>query len=125
MTRITRPTDRGYSVAVVVPLAARSLVFLSGQIGVDATGKIAAGGFEAEVRQCFANLESALECAGSTLEDVVRITFFLKDLADYPTYAQVRSEIFPVDCPASSGIGISDLALGARVEVEAIAAIRT
>jgi enamine deaminase RidA (YjgF/YER057c/UK114 family) len=74
LTRI--PTDRGYSLAIVVPPGTRSLVFLSGQIGVDETGKIVPGGFEAEVRQCFANLQATLERAGGTLEDVVRITFF-------------------------------------------------
>jgi 2-iminobutanoate/2-iminopropanoate deaminase len=125
-SKLTRsPTDHGYSVAVVVPAGTRSLVFLSGQIGVDETGKIAPGGFEAEARQCFANLQATLERAGGTLEDVVRITFFLKDLADYSVYAKVRAEFFPVEQPTGTGIGISLLALGARVELEATAAIRT
>jgi enamine deaminase RidA (YjgF/YER057c/UK114 family) len=125
LRRILNERDRGFSAAVVVPLGSRSLVFVSGEVGRDATGAIVKGDFEAEARQCFANLRDALERAGATFKDVVRITAFVKDLADYPVYAKVRTEIFGVDWPASATVGVADLLLGAKLEVDAVAAIAT
>ena len=81
------------------------------------------GGFEAEARQCFANIKLALERAGAGFKDVVRITAYVKDLADYPVYAKVRTEIFGADWPASASVGVSDLLLGAKLEVDAVAVI--
>jgi 2-iminobutanoate/2-iminopropanoate deaminase len=121
--RIRNERDRGFSAAVVVPLGSKSLVFISGEIGRDASGSIVAGGFEAEARQCFANIEHALKRAGATFKDVVRITAYIKDLADYAAYATVRMEIFGEDWPASASVGVSDLLLGARLEVDAVAVV--
>lgn len=121
--RIHNESDRGFSAAVVVPLGPKSLVFISGEVGRDATGAIVTGDFEAEARQCFANIKFALERAGATFKDVVRITAYVKDLADYPVYSRVRAEVFGVDWPASASVGVSDLLLGARLEVDAVAAI--
>ena len=59
------------------------MIFISGEVGRDETGKLVAGGSEAETRQTFANLNFALQRAGARLEDVVRITAYVKDLADY------------------------------------------
>src|ERR1700748_1704846 len=113
--RIANERDRGFSAAVVVPLGASSLVFVSGEVGRDASGKIVAGDFEAEVRQCFANIRFALERAGATFKDVVRITAYMKDLADYPVYAKVRTEVFGADWPASATAGVADTLLGAKL----------
>ncbi len=119
--RIANERDRGFSAAVVVPLGTNSLVFVSGEVGRDASGKIVAGDFEAEARQCFANIRYALERAGATFKDVVRITAYMKDLADYPVYAKVRTEVFGADWPASATVGVADLLLGAKLEVDAVA----
>jgi len=121
--RIRNDRDLGFSAAVIVPIGDKSLVFVSGEIGRDATGAIVAGGFEAEARQCFANIETALQRAGASFKDVVRITAYVKDLADYPAYARVRSEVFGADWPASASVGVSDLLLGARLEVDAVAVV--
>jgi 2-iminobutanoate/2-iminopropanoate deaminase len=121
--RIHNESDRGFSAAVIVPLGPKSLVFISGEVGRDASGAIVSGGFEAEARRCFANIKVALERAGATFKDVVRITAYVKDLADYPVYAKVRIEVFGADWPASASVGVSDLLLGARVEVDAVAVI--
>ena len=99
------------------------MVFISGEVGRDASGKLVGGSFDAEVRQCFANLEFALRRAGAEFKDVVRITAYVKDLADYGVYAQVRNQIFGTDWPASASVGVSDLLLGARIEIDAIAVI--
>jgi len=124
LRRIHNERDRGFSAAVVVPLGAQSLVFVSGEVGRDASGAIVTGGFEAEARQCFANIRYALQRAGADFKDVVRITAYVKDLADYPTYAKVRGEIFAQDWPASATVGVADLLLGAKLEVDAVAVVR-
>lgn len=121
--RIQNDRDRGFSAAVVVPLGPKSLVFVSGEVGRDLSGAIVQGGFEAETRQCFANIQHALERAGATFPDVVRITAYLKNLADYPVYAKVRSDVFGADWPASATVGVSDLLLGATLEVDAVAVV--
>jgi len=123
LRRIHNERDRGFSAAVVVPLGPKSLVFVSGEVGRDQSGAIVKGGFEAETRQCFANIKSSLERAGASFKDVVRITAYVKDLADYPVYAKVRTEVFGADWPASATVGVADLLLGAKLEVDAVAAI--
>jgi enamine deaminase RidA (YjgF/YER057c/UK114 family) len=123
LKRIHNERDRGFSAAVVVPLGPKSLIFISGEVGRDASGSIVKGGFEAEARQCFANIQFALERAGATFKDVVRITAYVKDLADYPAYAKVRSDVFGADWPASASVGVSDLLLGAKLEVDAVAVV--
>jgi 2-iminobutanoate/2-iminopropanoate deaminase len=123
LRRLLNDRDRGFAAAVVVPLGLRSLVFVSGEVGRDATGKVVPGGMEAEARQCFANIRSALKRAGADFKDVVRITAYVKDLADYAAYAKVRNEIFGAEWPASATVGVADLLLGAQIEVDAVAAI--
>jgi enamine deaminase RidA (YjgF/YER057c/UK114 family) len=121
--RIQNERDKGFSAAVVVPLGNSSMIFVSGEIGRDASGKLVPGGMEAEARQCFANIRHALQRAGADFKNVVRITAYVKDLADYPLYAKVRSETFGADWPASASVGVSDLLFGARLEVDAVAVI--
>jgi len=123
LRRISNERDRGFSAAVVVPLGPKSMVYVSGEVGRDATGKVVPGGMEAEARQCFANIKHALDRAGAGFKDVVRITAYVKDLADYPAYAKVRSEVFGADWPASATVGVSDLLLGAKLEVDAVAVV--
>ena len=121
--RIHNERDRGFSAAVVVPLGPRSMVFVSGEVGRDSSGAIVAGGFEAEARQCFANLGHALKRAGASFKNVVRITAYLKDLSDYAVYAKVRNDVFGDQWPASASVGVADLLLGAKLEVDAVAVI--
>ena len=123
LRRIKNDRDRGFSAAVSVPLGTKSLLFISGEVGPDASGSIVPGGFEAEARQCFANIKYALERGGAGFEDVVRITAYLRDLADYPVYAKIRTEVFGEHWPASATVGVNDLLLGAKLEVDAIAAV--
>jgi enamine deaminase RidA (YjgF/YER057c/UK114 family) len=123
LRRIQNERDKGFSAAVVVPLGDTSLIFVSGEVGRDSSGAIVKGGFEAEARQCFANIRVALQRAGADFKNVVRITAYVKDLADYPVYSKVRSEVFGSDWPASASVGVSDLLLGAKLEVDAVAVI--
>ncbi|WP_432160702.1 RidA family protein [Streptomyces sp. NRRL F-5630] len=116
------PPVNGYSHAVAVP---GPLVVVSGQVPLDAEGALVGeNDTEAQVRQVYANLATALEAAGSDLAHVVKYTFFLTDLArDLPVLRAVRDEHQdPARPPASSLVQVAALAHPAfRVEIEALA----
>jgi 2-iminobutanoate/2-iminopropanoate deaminase len=102
---------------------AGNLLFLSAQTGLDqATGTIPDGGFDAECRQAFGNLRTALRAAGSDLDHVVKTTILYTDLADLPTVNKVYAEVFPTDPPARSA-AIVGLAGGRRISVDAVAVV--
>jgi 2-iminobutanoate/2-iminopropanoate deaminase len=110
-----------YSQAV----AAGDLVFCAGQIGLDpASGKLVAGGTVSELRQALANLSAVLGATGLGLDDVVKTTLFLVDLADGPAVNAAYGEAFRAPYPARSTVQVSALPAGARIEIEAIAARR-
>lgn len=107
-----------YSIAV----RAGKQVFTAGQIGLDPqTGELVAGGIEAETRQALVNLKHILEAAGCRLEDVVKTTIFLRDMADFASMNAVYAEFFVQNPPARTTIAVAALPKGARVEIEAIA----
>jgi reactive intermediate/imine deaminase len=114
--------------AVTAPLPFSSairtgnLLFLSGQIGTTAQGLVA-GGIRAEVRQTMENIRTVLEASGSSLSRVVKCTVFLADIADYAAMNEVYRSFFPEGPPARSTVAVSGLALGARTEIECIAAV--
>jgi len=110
-----------YSQAV----AAGDLVFCAGQIGLDpASGRLVAGGTVPELQQALFNLAAVLAAAGLGMEDVVKTTLFLVDLADGPTVNAAYGEAFRAPYPARSTVQVSALPAGARIEIEAIAARR-
>ncbi len=108
-----------YSQAVV----AGGFVFASGQLGIDPeTGELAEG-VESQTRQALLNLKAVLEAAGSSLEKVVRVGVFLKDIGDFPKMNAVYAEFFGQNPPARSTVQVTDLPKGALVEIDAIAMI--
>lgn len=112
-----------YSQAVAVPAGGKT-VFLSGQIGlVPATGELAAGGFEAQVRQSFANMAAVVREAGGSLDQIVKLTLFLTDLSKFATANGIMAELIPQPFPARSTVEVSALPKGAEFEVEAIVVI--
>ena len=100
-----------------------SMLYLSGAIGIDATGKLVPGGIEAETRQAMENIRAVLERHGSSMDRVIKCTAMLADMAEWPAMNRVYLEFFPTHKPARSAFGASGLALGARVEVEAVALV--
>jgi len=64
-----------------------SLVFISGQVGLDKAGTVV-GGFEAQARQCLDNLVDVLEAAGGSLKDLMQIAVFVKDMGQRPIFAR-------------------------------------
>ncbi len=117
----TAEDDRSYSPAVKVTGGAT--IFLAG-VGAttDETGKSLAGDFEGQVRATFERIRSTLAKAGATLDDIVTMTVFIKDMHYGTRFTQIRSEYFKDGFPCSALIGIDSLARAEMmVEVQAIA----
>lgn len=100
-----------------------SMLYLSGQMGTDASGKLVPGGIEAETRQILANVRAVLERHGSSMDRVVKCLVMLADMKDWPVMNAVYLEHFTAPLPARSAFGASGLALGGRIELECIATI--
>ena len=99
-------------------------IFASGQLGLDVTtGKLVAGGIAAETRQVCENLKAVLEAAGSSLDNVVKVTIYMVDLGELMEMNDIFSRYFPVDPPARTTFQCVALVGGARVEIEAVATV--
>ena len=101
-------------------------IFASGQIPLDpATGSLVGDGIEDQTRQVLANLRAVLEAAGASLDDVVRTTIYLVDLAVFARVNRVYAEHFPREPrPARATVQVAALPLGAAIEIDAIACKR-
>ena len=98
------------------------LLFVSGQVAQDNQGNtVGIGDCEAQTRHVMSRLRTIVEAAGATMPDVVKITTFLTDMANYPAFSKVRSETFPSSPPASSTVIVAGLVRPEfLVEVEAV-----
>ena len=98
------------------------LIFLSGNLGiVPETRKLAEGGVGPETRQALTNMQAALERAGGSMDSVLKCTVFLADIADWSAM-NTEYVTFFANKPARSAVGSIGLAIGAKVEIECIAA---
>ena len=103
-------------------IEANGIVFVSGQLPIDpATGEFAQGGVKELTRQSLTNLQNILAEAGLTMENVVKTTVFLADMADFADMNSVYAEFFPGTCPARSAVAVKTLPKNALVEIECIA----
>ena len=103
---------------------AGGLVFLSGQIPIDpATGELVAGDVAAETRQVMANLGAVLAAAGCGFDDLVKVTIFLTDMADFGAVNGVYGEVFSAAPPARATVAVAGLPKGVRVEISGVAAV--
>lgn len=99
-------------------------LYLSGQLGnIPGKKKLVPGGITPETRQTLDNIRNTLERFGSSMEQVVKCTIFLADIDEWPAMNEVYKTYFGNRPPARSAIAGSGLALGARVEIECIAAV--
>jgi len=105
-----------YSQAV----ATGDTVYLSGQIGLDPQNMQMAEGFEAQAHRVFANLRAVAAASGGTLDDIVKLTVYLDDLADFAKLNEIMAQYFTSPYPARSAVGVSQLPRGALVEIDAI-----
>ena len=96
-------------------------VYLSGQIPLDpATMKLVQGEVEAQIARVFENLRAVAEAAGGSLDDVVKLTVYLTDLADFPLVNQVMARFFSEPYPARAAVCVAALPMGVPVEMDAI-----
>ena len=100
-------------------------IYLSGQLGLQPGSlKLVTGGIEAESRQVMTNIRSTLEAHGLSMANVVKCTVMLADMKEWGRFNEIYATFFDGPKPARSALGANGLALGARVEVECIAAAR-
>jgi len=113
------------SFAPGIEVSGKRLIYVSGNVGIDANGQIVGkGDVAAQTRQTFRNIEAILADAGATLKDVVKITTFLVPMDRYAEFAAVRSEVFGGQYPASSTVGVSALVSpDYLIEIEAVAVV--
>lgn len=106
-----------YSQAICVG----NMIFTSGQIPINpATGDVEAVTIEEQTEQVCKNLSAVLEAAGTSLENVVKTTCFLQDMADFAKFNEVYAKYF-TEKPARSCVAVKALPKGVLVEVECIA----
>ncbi len=102
-------------------IEANGIVFVSGQLPIDAaTGQMAEGA-EAQTRQSLANVKHILEEAGLTMANIVKTTVFLADMSLFADMNGVYATYFEGDFPARSAVAVKALPKGALVEIECIA----
>jgi reactive intermediate/imine deaminase len=101
-----------------------NLVFFSGQIPLDpVTMTVVSGAIEAQAVRVFDNLQAVSEAAGGDLCDIVKLTIFLTDLADFTIVNDTMKRYFESPFPARSTVQVSALPRGVAIEVEAIMAL--
>ena len=102
-----------------------SLLFLSGQVGLDpATGQMVDGDVAAQTRRVMENLAAVLKSAGLSLADVARTTIYLADMNDFAKVNEVYGSYFSEPYPARATVQVARLPRDARVEIDAVAAFR-
>lgn len=103
-------------------IEANGIVFVSGQLPVNpATGEFAEGGIKELTAQSLTNMKAILAEAGLTLDNVVKTTVFLADMADFAEMNEVYAQYFQAPFPGRSAVAVKTLPKGARVEIECIA----
>lgn len=110
-----------YSQAVL----AGNLLFLSGQIPINpATGELVQGSIEEETKQCLENAKAVLEESGTTLENVIKATVFIKDMDQFGRINAVYGEYFNAHKPARACVEVARLPKDVNVEIEMIAVVK-
>ena len=111
-----------YAQAVVY----NGIAYLSGQIPLDpASGQIVDGDIAAQTGRVLENLKAVLEACGSSLDQVLKTSVFLKDMGDFPRMNEVYARYFGAHPPARSTVEVARLPRDVRVEIDCIAAKKT
>jgi len=106
-------------------IKANGFLFVSGQIPLDPeTGQMSALDVVGQTKQVMANLSAILAAEGLTFADVVKTTIYLTDLSDFGRVNEAYGEYFDSAPPARATVQVAALPKGARVEIEAVAALR-
>lgn len=109
-----------YSQGIVV----NNLFYSSGQIPLTAEGNMVEGDIKRQTRQVFQNLESVLSAAGSTFNQVVKATVFIKDMNEFAAVNEIYGEYFDTHKPARSCVEVARLPKDALIEIEVVALVK-
>jgi 2-iminobutanoate/2-iminopropanoate deaminase len=126
-TKINPPnftkTVGAYSQGLMVEIGDKSMIFVSGQLAMDAKGNpVAPNDISAQTRYIFENIKIILGNVGTVLEDVVKVQIFLTDISKFPQVSAVRNEYLDTIRPVSTLVEISrTVKEGCDVEIEVIA----
>jgi len=123
MDRITIHTNAAPAAIGTYSQAVRAgdTVYVSGQIPLDpATGELVDGDIAAQITRVFDNLKAVAEGAGLSLQNAVKITVYLTDLANFVTVNEIMARYFEQPYPARAALGVASLPKGAEVEADAI-----
>lgn len=102
-------------------IRAGNTIYMSGQIPLDPkTMELVKGDIDAQIRQVFDNLAAVAKAAGGSLDDAVRLTVYLTDLAHFPRVNEIMAQYCKEPYPARAAIGVASLPRGAAVEVDGI-----
>ncbi len=113
-----RPNLNGQPLPFSDAVRVGDVLYLSGQIGVGADGKLP-DGIEAQTKQAMDNIGAVLKARGLSHGDLFHCTVFLADMKDWPAFNKVYVPYFPAGkLPARSAFGANGLALGALLEIE-------
>ena len=105
-------------------IQAGNFLFLSGQIPLDPkTGELVKGDIGQQTKQVLENIKGVLESQKLGMEDVVKVTIFLKDIGNFNRVNEVYATYFPPPAPARSTVEVAKLPRNAEIEIEAIALI--
>lgn len=101
-------------------------VFTAGVVGVDPrSGDLVSGGIRVQVRQTLENIKAILEEAGTSLDNVIKVNAYLRDIGDFEAYNEVYSEYFdPDEPPARTTVQVGGFRDGRAVEIDVIAYVR-
>ncbi|KPN96157.1 RidA family protein [Lysinibacillus sp. ZYM-1] len=109
-----------YSQGIIV----NGMFYSSGQIPLTAAGELVEGDITVQTNQVFANLKAVLEAAGTSLENVVKTTVFMKDMNDFVAMNDVYASHFGEHKPARSAVEVARLPKDVKVEIEVIAIVK-
>lgn len=99
-------------------------LYLSGQIGLDPATSQLVEGAESQIHRVFGNLKAVAEAAGASLGDVVKLTVYLTDLANFARVNEAMAKHFSQPYPARAVVGVASLPRNALVEADAIVVFR-
>lgn len=103
---------------------AENIIFSSGQLPIDPkTGELSKGDIQKETRLCLENVKAVLEAGHATIEDIIKVTVFVKDMNNFSSINEVYADFFGDHKPARSLVEVARLPKDADIEIEAIAII--
>lgn len=118
MEHFAQPPLNGQRLPFSDAVRVKDILYLSGQIGIGADGKLP-DGIEAQTKQAMDNVGAVLKRAGVGYDRIFHCTALLADMKDWPAFNKIYVSYFPDGpLPARSAFGTNGLALGARLEIE-------